>query len=96
MSHNPSDPALNRQFRRNWSGSPTGIKFLAELSEEDRDRIAIACGERTLRRLPAMMLADLRAEERRALARAFGRPWLRRLEERRWSELFSRGRSRLS
>ena len=96
MSHNPSDPALNRQFRRNWSGSPTGIKFLAELSAEDRDRIAIARGECVLRRLPAMMLADLRTEERRDLARAFGRPWLRRLEARRWGEPFSRARSQPS
>jgi hypothetical protein len=86
MSHNPSDPASNPQFRRNWSGSPAGIKFLAELGEQDLDRLAIARGECILRRLPAMMLADLRAEEKRDLARAFGRPWLRRMQERHWRE----------
>jgi hypothetical protein len=86
MSHNPSDPALNPQFRRNWGGFPSGIKFLAELSAEDLDRLAIARGERVLRRLPATMLADLRGEEKRDLARAFGRPWLRRMQERRRRE----------
>ena len=81
--HNPSDPALNPQFRRNWDGSPTGIRFLAELSEQDLDRLAEASGEKILRRLPPILVADLRAEERRELARAFGRPWLRRLQQRR-------------
>jgi hypothetical protein len=86
MSHNPSDPALNPHFRLNWGGFPSEIKFLAESSEEDLDRLAIARGESILRRLPAMILADLRAAEKRDLARAFGRPWLRRLQERRWRE----------
>jgi hypothetical protein len=83
MSHNPSDPALNSQFRRNWNGSATGIRFLGELGEQDLDRLALLRGETILRRLPARLLAELRAEERRDLARAFGRPWIRRLQERR-------------
>ena len=86
MSHNPSDPALNTQFRRNWDGRPAGIKFLGELSEQDLDRLAVARGEGILSRLPASLVADLRAEERRDLARAFGRPWLRRLQQRRSGE----------
>lgn len=85
MSHNSSDPAFNTQFRRNWDGSPTGIKFLAELSEKDLDHVALAHGARFLRRLPAAMLADLQPAERRDLALAFGRPWLRRMQERRGS-----------
>ncbi len=83
MSHNPSDPARNPQFRRNWDGSPAAIKFLGELSERDLDRIALQRGETILNRLPAALVDDLRAEERRDLARALGRPWLRRLQERR-------------
>ena len=87
MSHDPSDPALNSQFRRNWRGSPSTVSFLGELSERDLDRIALARGERILRCLPANLIADLRPEEKRALARAFGRPWLRHLQERRSRDL---------
>jgi hypothetical protein len=83
MSHRLSDPAQNPQFRRNWSGVRLVVKFVAELSEHDIDRIALAQGERILRRLPEELVAGLKLNERRDLARAFGRPWLRRLREQR-------------
>lgn len=81
--HNSSDPAFNTQFRRNWDGSSTGIKFLGELNEAELDRLAAARGEGILSRLPPALVAGLRAAERRELALAFGRAWLRRLLERR-------------
>ena|SRR5579864_6045459 len=83
MQQNPSDPARNPQFRRNWGGAAVAIKFLAEMSERDLDFIALRRGEDILRRLPAALTIDLRPEERRDLARSFGRPWLRRFQEQR-------------
>jgi hypothetical protein len=83
MPHHPSDPAANPQFRRNWDSAPNNIKFLAELSKRDFDRLAVAHGERVLRGLPAALVAGLQPEERQDLARAFGRPWLRRLQAQR-------------
>jgi hypothetical protein len=85
MSHHLSDPAQNPQFRRNWDEDDARlpIKFLTELSEQDTDRLAIAQGERIVRRLPDALVTGLNFDERRDLARAFGRPWLRRLREQR-------------
>jgi len=83
MPHRSSDLAQNPQFRRNWGDARLPIKFLTELSEQDIDHLAIAQGERIVRRLPDALVAGLKLNERRDLARAFGRPWLRRLREQR-------------
>ena len=84
MSHyNPSDPARNPQFRRNWDGRPAAVKLLGELGERDLERLLLQRGEAILNQLPAALTGELTRGEREDLARALGRPWLRRLRERR-------------
>ena len=83
MSHHFSDPAQNPQFRRNRGDARTGVKFLAELGDDDLDRLAIERGVQIVRRLPKALVAGLKLNELLDLARAFGRPWLRRMHEQR-------------
>ena len=68
MSHRIPDPAQNPQFRRNWGAERPVIKFLTELGEQDIDHLAIAQGERTVRRLPEALVAGFNLDERRDLA----------------------------
>jgi hypothetical protein len=96
MSHQKSDPAFATQFRRQWNGARVAIKFLAEMSAAELDRLALERGVEIVAALPRETVKGLMASQRQDLARWIGRGWLEeRLEQRRKERAEHEARGRL-
>jgi hypothetical protein len=85
MSFLKSDPDRNPQFIRPWTHGPhIGIKFVAEMEEEEIAALELELGRRVVDREPGAHRLTHRA--RMQLARKLGREKLRRMQRQRAAE----------